>query len=155
MVKNLSIVFLLLFIGCAPRLSIPAVEEKNTVFLQPRMIFLTLEVEKTATGPSFKIISHKIADGRLKRPLPSDLDVPNHFKLVFRNEREVQIGKIAVEDPLTRSVEVPEPGGTFKRQRLDLEKASFTVRMDYTESIKSIAIYDAENVLISTLKADL
>lgn len=140
--------------SCSPISTIGS-KETSQVIIQNKILFLTLEANKTGSELSFKVLNQQLVDGKIKKTPPITLNVPNHLKVVFNDINGKAIMQVAIENPLTKSVEVPQENGRFIRQNLDLKKASVVLRVQYSKKIDSISILSETGELISTLKVEL
>lgn len=140
--------------ACSPKLT-SSVSTNTPPAAKNKMLFLNLEVSKSSPTPTFRVISHSLANGRIKKPTPTTLNTQHFFKIIFNNESGDAINQIAVENPLNRIAEVPAENGTFSRQQLDLDQASLAIRIQYLFKIGSISIFDETGKLVSTLEVSI
>lgn len=148
-------VFLILIItcvfACSPTSSIGS-KEVSQAGSENRILFLTLEVSKTESEPSFKILNQKLVAGTIKRTMPSAIDAPGFYKVVFKNQAGNSLLTVAIENPLEKSVEAPSENGGYIRKDISLEKASAVLRVGYAQQMSSISILKESGELITTLK---
>lgn len=156
MPKSLKLLLLLALClsACSPKMTSGLGTVTETI-AENKILFLSLEVNKSNPTPTFKVINHTLADGRIKKSVPTSIDTPHYFKIVFNSSSGKIINQIAVENPLNRSVEVSNENGTFSRQQIDLDKASLAIRIQYLKKISSISIFDESGKLLSTLDVSI
>ncbi len=140
--------------ACNPATKV-GTKDSNGALIENKILFLTIEARKSGSELSFEIVGQQLVDGRIKKPMPSHLNVPNYLKFVFNDINGKSITEVAIENPLTKSVEVPEENGSFSRQKLNLDKSSIVLRIQYTKKVDTISILDESEELVSTLKVKL
>ncbi|OEK02129.1 hypothetical protein BFP97_11610 [Roseivirga sp. 4D4] len=122
--------------------------------IKDEILFLTLEATKSDDSISFKILNQKLVDGKIKRPMPSELSLSEFFKVSFNDRKGNSLLEVAIENPLNKVVEVPSENGTFSRQQVELDKSSVVLRVNYSSRMDNISISHNTNELITTLKLD-
>lgn len=121
---------------------------------QDRILFLTLEARKSGDDISFRILSQKLVDGKIKRAMPSELDLSEFLKVSFNDNKGNSLLEVAIENPLNKAVEVPSENGTFSRQQVDLDKSSVVLRVAYAGRMDNISVSYSSGELITNLKLD-
>jgi len=118
------------------------------------MLFLTLEATRSNASISFKVLNQKLVDGKIKRAMPSELELSEFIKIRFNDSKGNSLLEVAIEDPLNKAVEVPAENGTFSRQQVALDRSTVILRVDYSSRMDNISISHNTKGLITTLKLD-
>ncbi len=139
--------------ACSPTSKLSQKQE-GTADDRDKMLFLTLEATRSEASVSFKILNQKLVDGKIKRAMPSELDLSEFIMISFNDSKGNSLLEVAIEDPLNKAVEVPSESGTFSRQQVELDKSSVVLRVDYSSRMDNISISHNTNGLITTLKLD-
>jgi len=93
-------------------------------------------------------------DGKIKRAMPSELELSEFIKIRFNDSKGNSLLEVAIEDPLNKAVEVPAENGTFSRQQVALDRSTVILRVDYSSRMDNISISHNTKGLITTLKLD-
>ena len=154
--RYLSLLLLFILWSCqSAQVTTRSSEDATPTSLQEGILFLSLEVEKVANELQFKVLSSKTVAGKLKRTMPPILPGSESWFLEFLDEQDKVVKGLMVENPLTRSVEVSNESGRFQRQRLNLDKASFVVRIEYFQRMRKLRVSEPTGEVLSVIELDL
>lgn len=157
MFKKLLVLCLLIGLAsCSSRIAQNTTVSASTA--QPKknqIIFLSLELSKAENGIGFDILDTKLVDGKLKRGMPSELNIKEYLLFEFQDSEGQTLTTVASENPLSRSVEVANDQGKFERKQVDLDKVSLVLRIQFNTKMTRVKISDNAGKELSLLPLKL
>jgi len=108
----------------------------------PRIIFLTYSIEKQ--GPEdiqVHLINKIISEGKLKEQTILE-HTPKTKDLIcaLLDENDQQLATVHIPDPLTKHIEYQIENGNLARKEIKLDSCKFTIRMQFVEKTRYVAL---------------
>jgi hypothetical protein len=104
-------------------------EPESTTPLSSAIVFLSFKILEDTSGTTFiQLIDKHVVEGTLKK---EDVDSQSKDKLVIKqlDNQKAEIGKMAIDHPLLKSVEFVNESNAFETKFIKLDSAEFFVRI--------------------------
>lgn len=157
MIKQfIALVLLVGLTACSPQTVGNAVVPVSEIHQKKnQLLFLSLEVQKTDEGMVISVLDKKLVDGKLKRPLPAELNTSEYLIFEFQDQDGNTQTQVATENPLSRTVEVADENGKLQRQQIDLDKASLVLRIQFNKKMTNLKLTRSSGESLSIIPLDL
>lgn len=120
-----------------------------------QLLFLSLELKKTDEGMALSVLDKKLVDGKLRRPLPAELNTAEYLIFEFQDQQGNTQTQVATENPLSRTVEVADENGKLQRRQIDLDKASLVLRIQFNKKMTNLKVTRSSGESLSIIPLDL
>lgn len=121
--------------------------KKNTppslknIELTPELVFLNYTINKTSNGQrTISFINKTITDGRLKNTNHKKTGLIGDLKCTQIDKDSIEIEYIIVDNPLLKIIEYINDSLIFERKKIELNKASLSLRLQLNSKTESIVI---------------
>ena len=138
--------FLVLEIACASKKVL--VNENEA--LPPKLIFLNYSISKTVNNEkTIEFISKTITNGKQKNNSNNYIEVGSigDLKCSQLNKDLVEVASVIIKNPLSKTIEFVNDSLIFENKKIELQKTSFSLRLQLHSKTVCIAIKEIKDSL--------
>tara|TARA_R110000868_G_scaffold8478_5_gene43941 strand:- start:26678 stop:27148 length:471 start_codon:yes stop_codon:yes gene_type:complete len=140
--------FLAFQVSCVPKKNI--IENDTTIETSPKLIFLNYTISKDDNNKkSIQFINKTITDGKLKSNSNKYIKIggSGDLKCSQLNKDSVEVTSVIIKNPLLKIIEFVNDSLIFENKKIDLQKTSFSLRLQLHSKTTFIAIKEIKDSL--------
>lgn len=121
--------------------------------LPPKIIFLNYSISKAENDKkTVEFISKTITDGKLKNNSNKYIEVGSigDLKCSQLNKDSVEVTSVIIKNPLSKTIEFINDSIIFENKKIELQKASFSLRLQLHSETVFMAIKEIKDSLQNT-----
>lgn len=141
--KLLLYIIIPLLVGACNASQKIGIEESVSNVQSPQILSMVFEIHKSG---NVKIENTILAKGQLRKKKDSeDYTKEGDLVISFLNANKDTCTTFSLENPLRKKVEYSENLKEFKAETIELESASFSIRVQFQNCFKYIVVEEIEN----------
>ena len=139
--KAILLVFLTILISCVSKKNMKV--EATNQEVHPKLIFLNYSISKESNGKNtITFLNKTITDGKLKSDNNKYIKTGTvgDLECLQLNKDSKEIASVTLKNPLSKHIEFINDSLIFENKKVELSKATFSLRLQLDKQTKFIAI---------------